>query len=287
MTPETAPAPEHQPTPRRPHVAWYIALGLALAGNVALLFQNRSLSRSMTDFQSRTQAQVNALTDHMAQYSAANDRRVEGVAQEARDTTATAQARALSDARKSQAALSARLAESRRAQRRVAGELDELKQAHDATASKVNEIGGDLSGVKGDVAATKSQVDGHGTELKRVAGDMGVMGGQIATNAKELAALRELGERNYVEFDLKRKSQPQKVGGIQLSLLKADAKRSRFTLAVLADDKRVEKRDRTINEPVQLYLSGNRQPIEIVVNEVKKDEVVGYLASPKVTAPRR
>jgi hypothetical protein len=49
----------------------------------------------------------------------------------------------------------------------------------------------------------------------------------------------------------------------------------------------VEKKDRTVNEPVQLYVAGNRQPFEIVVNNVKKDEVTGYLAVPKVTMARR
>ena len=56
---------------------------------------------------------------------------------------------------------------------------------------------------------------------------------------------------------------------------------------MVADDKRVEKRDKTINEPVQLYVSENRQPYEIVVNQIKKDEVVGYLATPKVKMARR
>jgi hypothetical protein len=55
----------------------------------------------------------------------------------------------------------------------------------------------------------------------------------------------------------------------------------------LADDKRVEKRDRSINEPVQFYVSRARQPYEIVVNEVQKDRVVGYLAVPKVLSASR
>ena len=65
-----------------------------------------------------------------------------------------------------------------------------------------------------------------------------------------------------------------------------DAKRSRYTLEVLADDKRVEKKDKTINEPVQVYVAGNRQPYEIVINQVKKDQIVGYLATPKETVSR-
>ena len=42
-----------------------------------------------------------------------------------------------------------------------------------------------------------------------------------------------------------------------------------------------------INEPVQLYVSGNSQPYEIVVNQVNKDRIVGYLATPKVKLARR
>jgi hypothetical protein len=55
----------------------------------------------------------------------------------------------------------------------------------------------------------------------------------------------------------------------------------------LADDHLIEKKDKTINEPVQLYTGSSKQPYEIVVNEVKKDGVVGYLATPKVNLARR
>jgi hypothetical protein len=79
----------------------------------------------------------------------------------------------------------------------------------------------------------------------------------------------------------------KKVGDIMLTLKKSDTKRNRFTMDVMADDKHVEKKDKTMNEPVQLYVSGNLQPYEIVINQVKKDEVVGYLATPKVKVARR
>ncbi len=55
----------------------------------------------------------------------------------------------------------------------------------------------------------------------------------------------------------------------------------------MADDKLVEKKDRTINEPVQVYVGGSRQPDEIVVNQVNKDGIVGYVATPKVALARR
>ena len=99
--------------------------------------------------------------------------------------------------------------------------------------------------------------------------------------------MRALGERNYFEFVVRRTDAPHRIGDISLTLRKADPKRSRFTIAVLADDKTVEKRDRTINEPIQLYVAHNRQPYEIVVNKVNKNEVAGYLSTPKVKMASR
>jgi hypothetical protein len=118
-------------------------------------------------------------------------------------------------------------------------------------------------------------------------GDMGVMSGLIATNSKEVGELRQLGERNYFEFDIKKTGGARKVADISLEVRKTDPKRNKFTVNLLADDKTVEKKDKSINEPVQFYLAGNRQPYEMVINQVKKDEVIGYLATPRVKIARR
>ena len=118
-------------------------------------------------------------------------------------------------------------------------------------------------------------------ELKKVTGDLGVTSGYVATNGKEIAALKRLGERNIIEINLSKAKQPQRVGDISLLLKKADPKRNRYTIEVVADDKTTEKKDRTINEPVQFYVAKAKQPYEIVINQVKKDQIVGYLATPK------
>jgi hypothetical protein len=108
----------------------------------------------------------------------------------------------------------------------------------------------------------------------------------IATNGKELDALKQLGERNYAEFTIQKSKQPQRVGDIMVQLKKADPKRNRFTISVIADDKTVEKKDRTVNEPIQFYTSKAKQPEEIVVNSVSKNSIAGYLAMPKVQTGR-
>ena len=136
------------------------------------------------------------------------------------------------------------------------------------------------------MAATRSELEKTIAQLKSTQGDLGVQSGLIATNGKELAALRALGERNYVEFKLAKQKAPQKVGDISVLLKKADAKANRYTIEVIADDKLVEKKDKTLNEPVQFLLSRARQPYELVVNDIKKDMISGYVASPKVQETR-
>jgi cell division protein FtsL len=284
-------APEAQ---TRTPMFLYGALALSVIAIIILGINAHRLSNSVSALQESMQAQNAKLSDQLAETTEASNQRLDAVARQASETAAVAGEQARSEVRKTSANLSAKLADERRTQQQVAGDLDQLKQASSDANSKlteisadVNSVKGDVSSVKGDVASAQTAVEQHGSDLKRVTGDMGVMSGLIATNAKELTELRALGEREYIEFDLKKGKGMQKVGRLQLGLDKADPKRSRFTFDVLADDRRVQKRDRTVNEPIQLYVSGSRQPCEIVVNDVKKDEVVGYLAIPKVVEATR
>jgi hypothetical protein len=172
--------------------------------------------------------------------------------------------------------------------KQMAAELTQVKETTLQANSKIADVSTDVGAVKQDVVKTQSELQATIAELHRATGDMGVMSGLIATNAKELAALRELGDRNYVEFELPRNGKAQRVGDIQLAVKKTDVKRSKFTVDVIADDRKIEKKDKTANEPVQFYvLSKARQPYEMVVNEVSKDKVKGYLAVPKVQIARK
>jgi hypothetical protein len=114
-----------------------------------------------------------------------------------------------------------------------------------------------------------------------VVGDLGVQSDLIARNHDEIQELRLRGERDYVEFDIRKSKDPERVGSIGIALRKTDAKRQRFTINLIADDRTIEKRDRTVNEPVQFYQAGYRQTSEIVVNQIYKDRIVGYVSVPK------
>ena len=272
------------------HPAWYAAILLTLAACVYFAFATQRLHQTTAQFQDALRAE-SARADQNATALADNRRQIEALSMEAQKSLAAALDQARSEAHRSSArvatTLGARLEAERQQQQQVAGQVADLKDATTTANSKIDQVSGDVISVKADVASTQSKLEATGSDLKHVMGDMGVMSGLVATNSSGLAELRSLGERNYFEFDIRKNPAPAKVGDISISIRKTDTKRNRFTISVYADDKVVEKRDRTINEPVQFYVARNHQPYEIVVNEVKKDEVVGYLATPKVSVARR
>jgi len=148
--------------------------------------------------------------------------------------------------------------------------------ASKASSDDVNKLGTDVSGVKNDLEATKGRLD-------RATGDMGVMSGLIARNHDDLEELKRRGDRNYYEFTINKAKTPQHVGPVAISLTKTDAKKSKYTILVLADDKSIEKKDKTAGEPVQFYMKGatRTSPYEIVVFDVNKSQITGYLSTPK------
>jgi chromosome segregation ATPase len=148
--------------------------------------------------------------------------------------------------------------------------------ASKASTDDVTKLNGDVSGVKNDLDATKGKLD-------RATGDMGVMSGLIARNHDDLEELKRKGDRNYYEFTVQKSKTPQRVGPVQMSLNKTDQKKSKYTMTVLADDKSIEKRDKTAGEPVQFYVKGAQHyaPYEIVVFDVGKNQITGYLSTPK------
>lgn len=166
--------------------------------------------------------------------------------------------------------------EQKAADERLTSQLGQVKQDNQAVASEVGTTKKDLADTRSDLEATKGK-------LEHAMGDMGVMSGLIARNRDDLEGLRRRGDRDYFEFTLGRGRTAQKVGPIQLKLEHADQKKQRYTVTVFADDKAIEKRDKTAGEPVQFFVqgSGRMAPFEIVVFTVGKDNIKGYLSTPK------
>ena len=133
--------------------------------------------------------------------------------------------------------------------------------------NKVTQVGTDLNSTKEELRMAKSE-----------------MGTLIARNHDEIDQLRRLGERDYVEFTIAGKNKPQKVGNITVELRGVNQKRNQVNLAMTVEDKRYEKKNRHLNEPIFFYTSGSHLAEELVINKAGKDQISGYVSIPKANA---
>jgi uncharacterized protein (DUF2141 family) len=139
----------------------------------------------------------------------------------------------------------------------------------------------DLKNVDTKVVGVRTDLDSTREDLKMARSEMGTL---IARNHDEIDQLRRLGERDYVEFTIAGKNKPQKVGNLTVELKGVNEKRGQYSVAMTAEDRRLEKKNRAMNEPVFFYLSGTKIPEELVINKIGKDTISGYISIPKANA---
>jgi predicted nucleic acid-binding Zn-ribbon protein len=267
-----------------------ILFGISIALLIAvvyLFFQVSGLQSEVANFRKATTKEISSMREASSVSVASSRRTIEALkedleATQRRASMAVGQAKTeMMDRAK---ALNDQIREEQR--RMAAHTASQIAEVREDATTKIGAVATDVTGVKTDLTATKTELEKTISDLKRVRGDMGEMSGLIATNGKELGALKALGDRNYFEFDLKKTKAPQRIGDIAVLLKKADTRKNQYTIEVVADDKRFERKDKSINEPVQFYTAKARQPYEFVVNRVGRDQIVGYLATPKVTSGR-
>ena len=179
----------------------------------------------------------------------------------------------------------------RRLRREIATKADfkAVDKLHEETTSKLNAVqqeasmkidgvSGEVRGVRTDLDATRSDLNATRADLANSKRDLNTL---IARNSTELAELRRKGERDYIEFDIRKGKQYRRVGDVLVQLRNTDVKRQRYEVIINADDSAIIKKDRTANEPVTFLVGRDRARYEFVVNYVDKDRIRGYLSAPK------
>ena len=292
--PQYSAPPQYYPPPPPPSegLGWKfgVLFGVVvalIAANIYWYMQLDKVKKQLTEANDTAQSRIDKLEAATSVSTQSNRRTVEQLREQlerarrqANQAAGDAKDEALKKVDETRAALEA-------AQAQAKQELtSDISRVRDAADSKISEVGTQVTAVKGDVASTRSELEKTVADLKRATGEIDGHSVLIATNQKELSALQALGERNYVQFTIAKAKTPQKVGDVMIRLTKADPKKFRYTIELTADDKTTEKRDRTVNEPLQFMTSKAKQPYEIVVNDVKKDTIVGYVSVPKVLNTR-
>jgi hypothetical protein len=140
-----------------------------------------------------------------------------------------------------------------------------------ATTDDVKTVDGRVSGVRTDLESTQS-------DLKMARSELGTL---IARNHEDVEQLRRLGERDYIEFSIDAKNKPQKVGAFMVELRGTNLNKKRYTVSLIVDDVHIDKKNMPVNEPVFFHQGNERRPLELVINQVAKDKVTGYISVPK------
>jgi chromosome segregation ATPase len=163
-----------------------------------------------------------------------------------------------------------------------------VRQEATTKAAEVEKVADTKIGnVSGEVKAVNAKIDATNKDLADSRRDITdvktTLSAQIAKNAGELADLRKKGERDYFEFDIAKpkKNEMTRVADIQIQLRRTDPKKAKYDMLIQVDDSKLEKKDRTANEPVQFLVGRDKLRYEVVVNFVDKDHIKGYVSTPK------
>jgi chromosome segregation ATPase len=176
----------------------------------------------------------------------------------------------------------------------------DLKKAHQETAEikteseqKLAEMDGavktelatkastdDVKTVDGRVTGVRTDLDSTQNDLKMARSELGTL---IARNHEDVEQLRRLGERDYIEFTIDAKNKPQKVGAFMVELRGTNLNKKRYSVSLIIDDVHIDKKNMPVNEPVFFHQGTDRRPLEMVVNQVAKDKVTGYISIPKAS----
>jgi len=290
-----SPQQSYQPHPERSNLFTALISGGLIAlivANVYLFVQidhvrtemaqsNEKLANEISNLNDASKVNTSAAQKRIESLKADLDKSNQALASQTRSLSSQAKADALAHIDQVEKQLQQ---EQAKVNQQVSSEISEVKSAASTANTKIADVATDVGGVKSNLSQTQADLQKTIADLKSARGDLGVQSGLIATNANELQALKRLGERNYFEFKLGKTKDRQRVGDITLLLKRTDPKKNRYTVEVMADDKLTVKQDKNVNEPVQFYTSKAKQPYELVVNQIQKDTIVGYLATPKDVA---
>jgi hypothetical protein len=253
---------------------WLVAALVVLAiANLALVLVTRS---QFSDYSTKQGDMLNLLTRRM---DSSDDRYAQlrgqfQVTTEKLGLTQQELARAHSlaaDVQKQQQAAVAKLNKAI-AEKASADEMNKLQADSNA---KIGGLTTDLAGTKQDLASTKSEF------ANALTGTKGELKGDIARTHDELVALAHRTDRDYFEFNLPRKKAQQKLGTVTVQLEKTDPKKNVFSVFLFFDDKRTERSNKAINEPLYFYVQGASSALELVVNKLGRDTISGYMSTPK------
>jgi len=143
-----------------------------------------------------------------------------------------------------------------------------------------------IDSLQSDMAAGREEWEATASRLGSAVGELGSQRVEIDRSKETLNHLLDRFERQELPFSLQKKGGRKRVGPVALRLEGTDPENGRYTLRLQVNDQWVELRNRASNEAVEFYAAGSSVPLELVVNQVGKNEVRGKIDIPQKPANR-
>jgi hypothetical protein len=137
--------------------------------------------------------------------------------------------------------------------------------------SQLDAQGKEIDAARSDLDSTRTDLTSTRTELT----------GSIARTHDELVVLEKKGERSYFEFDIAKSKECKREGPISIRLSKANTKKGYADLLMIVDDRNLSQKHVNLYQPSMFYEPDSPQPVEIVINDISKDHIHGYVSAPK------
>lgn len=157
-------------------------------------------------------------------------------------------------------------------------------------AARTSTLDARLSQVESEQAAQRSQLAQVEGELRQEIASAGEETGrdlygvhqQLDNNARNLDSLSQRLDRQRVNFEVLKGRTVEPVPGISLHISGTNNRHQRFrgSLRVLQDGRTLAVRDEGVDQPVSFYRKEGEEPYELVVTDVTKHSVSGYLLVP-------
>ncbi|MDA0206668.1 MAG: hypothetical protein O2795_15130 [Acidobacteria bacterium] len=265
---------------------WKIAGGIAVA---ALIGFNVHLMNKVGDIETSTQseraamtAEVSDLEASLSAQSGAHQREISALQQSVEKTKAEAANRARSEARRGADQLSKLIAQKEREQQDMfLTEIGSVRGEADTNRKGIEDVSTRVVGVQGELDQTRQSLNETADLLVSTQTDVDAISGRVGTHEAAIERLKMQGQRDVTQFQLPVAKERTKIESVHMRVKDIDFKKNRYTLEVMADDKVVTHKDRLLNQPVEFYVTGAAQPYEVVVTEIERNQVTGYLATPK------
>jgi len=160
----------------------------------------------------------------------------------------------------------------------------ELQTRTSVLDARLRQVESEQTAQRSQLARVEGELRQQITSAREEAGrDLSGVHQQVDNNARDLDSLSQRLDHERVDFEVVRGRTTELVPGVSLQISGTNNRYQRFrgSLWLLQDRRTLWLRDESVHQPVRFYHKEGGEPYELVVTDVTKHSVIGYLLVPE------